>query len=99
MAEQPVILDDLKQMLTTAKIALADLMGDAEILKAIKTNGDDTVTAYERAARYQDAISASKAFFAKAHADEVRHRAWSETTAKGLWSALVNGGATRPASR
>jgi len=40
---------DMKQMLTTRKIVLADLMGDAAILKAMKTNEDDTVTAYERA--------------------------------------------------
>jgi hypothetical protein len=29
---------DMKQMLTTGKIALADLMGDSAILKAMKTN-------------------------------------------------------------
>lgn len=75
---------DMKQILTTGKIALADLMGDAAILKAMKTNEDDTVTAYERASRHKDAIPASQAFFAKAHADEERHRAWFETTAKSL---------------
>lgn len=75
---------DMKQILTTGKIALADLMGDAAILKAMKTNEDDTVTAYERASRHEDAIPASKAFFAKAHGDEERHRAWFETAAKSL---------------
>ncbi|MFP3547451.1 DUF2383 domain-containing protein [Rhizobium sp. SIMBA_035] len=75
---------DMKQMLTTGKIALADIMGDAAILKAMKTNEDDTVTAYERAARHEDAIPASKAFFMKAHQDEERHRAWMNTTADTL---------------
>jgi len=75
---------DMKQMLTTGKIALADLMGDSAILKAMKTNEDDTVTAYERASQHEDAIPKSKAFFAKAHEDEVRHRTWMETTAKSL---------------
>jgi len=75
---------DMKQMLTTGKIALADIMGDAAILKAMKTNEDDTVTAYERAIRHEDAIPASKAFFMKAHQDEEKHRAWMETTAKTL---------------
>nr|WP_245460693.1 DUF2383 domain-containing protein [Rhizobium leguminosarum] len=75
---------DMKEMLTTGKIALADLMGDAAILKAMKTNEDDTVTAYERASRHEDAIPASKAFFMKAHQDEERHRAWMDTTAKAL---------------
>ncbi|RWY72108.1 DUF2383 domain-containing protein [Rhizobium sp. WSM1325] len=75
---------DMKEMLTTGKIALADLMGDAAILKAMKTNEDDTVTAYERASRHEDAIPASKAFFMKAHQDEERHRAWMDMTAKAL---------------
>jgi len=75
---------DMKQMLTTGKIALADMMGDAAILKAMKTNEDDTVTAYERATRHEDAIPASKAFFMKAHQDEERHRAWMSTTADTL---------------
>jgi rubrerythrin len=75
---------DMKQMLTTGKIALADLMGDAAILKAMKTNEDDTVTAYERASRHEDAIPQSKAFFMKAHEDELRHRAWMETTSQTL---------------
>jgi len=75
---------DMKQMLTTGKIALADIMGDSAILKAMKTNEDDTVTAYERATRHEDAIPASKAFFMQAHQDEEKHRAWMETTAKAL---------------
>ncbi|TWF49498.1 DUF892 family protein [Neorhizobium alkalisoli] len=75
---------DMKQMLTTGKIALADLMGDKAILKAMKTNEDDTVTAYERATRHEDAIPESKAFFMKAHLDEERHRAWMSSTADTL---------------
>jgi rubrerythrin len=75
---------DMKQMLTTGKIALANLMGDGAILKAMKTNEDDTVAAYERAARHGDAIAKSRAFFEKAHADEVRHREWMQRTAESL---------------
>ncbi len=75
---------DMKQMLTTGKIALADLMGDGAILKAMKTNEDDTVTAYERAAGHSDAQPKSKAFFEKALADERRHREWMDTMAKTL---------------
>lgn len=75
---------DMKQMLTTGKVALAGIMGDAAILRAMKTNEDDTVSAYERASRHEDAIPASKAFFMKAHQDEERHRAWMSTTADTL---------------
>lgn len=75
---------DMKQMLTTGKIALANLMGDGAILKAMKTNEDDTVTAYERARDHQDAIPASREFFAKALADEQRHREWMQGTSEQL---------------
>lgn len=75
---------DMKQMLTTGKIALANLMGDGAILRAMKTNEDDTVAAYERARDHQDAIPASKEFFAKALADEQRHRDWMQSTAEQL---------------
>lgn len=75
---------DMKQLLTTGKIALADLMGDKAILKAMKTNEDDTVTAYERASIHADARPESKAFFDKALADERRHREWMEQTAAAL---------------
>lgn len=75
---------DMKEMLTTGKIALASLMGDATILKAMKTNEDDTVTAYERASRHEAAIPKSREFFLKALADEERHRAWMDRTADAL---------------
>ncbi len=75
---------DMKQMLTTGKIAMANLMGDGAILKAMKTNEDDTVTAYERACKHEDAIAKTRAFFEKAHADELRHREWMRSTAERL---------------
>lgn len=75
---------DMKQMLTTGKIALADLFGDSAILKAMATNENDTVTAYERAMGHPDAIEKSRAFFQKAHADELRHREWMQRTAETL---------------
>lgn len=74
---------DMKKMLTTGKVAIADMLGgDSAILKAMKTNEDDTVTAYERASQHGDAISRSKAFFAKALEDERRHRSWMESWAQ-----------------
>lgn len=74
---------DMKKMLTTGKIAIADMIGDdASILKAMKTNEDDTVTAYDRAASHERAIPKSKAFFAKALEDERRHRLWMQERAQ-----------------
>ncbi|RYD50913.1 MAG: rubrerythrin family protein, partial [Verrucomicrobiaceae bacterium] len=84
LAIEAPVEGDMKQLLTTGKIILADLMGDATILKAMKTNEDDTVTAYERASQHPDAIPQSKAFFMKAHQDELRHRSWMETTASSM---------------
>ncbi|MFN7169555.1 MAG: DUF892 family protein [Pannonibacter sp.] len=81
---EPPTGGDMKQLLTTGKIVLANLMGDSAILKAMKTNEDDTVTAYERAASHADAIPKSRAFFEKALADERRHRGWMERTAEAL---------------
>lgn len=76
---------DMKKMLTTGKVALADMVGgDSAILKAMKTNEDDTVTAYERASQHGDAIPKSKDFFAKALADEQRHRSWMQEKADHL---------------
>lgn len=75
---------DMKEMLTTGKVALAGIMGDGAILKAMKTNEDDTVTAYERAVRHDEALAKSKAFFEKALVDETRHRDWMDRTARSL---------------
>ena len=75
---------DMKQMLTTGKVAFANLMGDGAILKAMKTNEDDTVTAYERAASNETTLPEAKAFFEQALHDEQRHRAWFEETAERL---------------
>jgi rubrerythrin len=73
---------DSKQMLTTGKVALASLMGDGAVLKAMKTNEDDTVTAYERASAHADAAPESRKFFTDFAADERRHRQWMQQTAE-----------------
>lgn len=72
---------DMKQMLTTGKVALANLMGDGAILTAMRSNEEDTVTAYERASQHAEALPKSIAFFKKALDDELRHRAWFANTA------------------
>ncbi len=51
----------MKQVLTTGKIPRTDLAGDGAILKAMKTNEYDTVSAYERASSHKDAIPRSRA--------------------------------------
>ena len=70
---------DLKQVLTKGKVVLAALVGDRAILRAMKSNEDDTNTAYERAFRRTDLPSHLRTLIEKNLADERRHRAWLET--------------------
>lgn len=81
---EPVTSGDAKEMLTTGKIKMANLMGDKAILKAMSSNETDTITAYERASGHDDAVPESKAFFAKALADERRHKEWMDRTADAM---------------
>jgi rubrerythrin len=72
---------DAKQMLTTGKVALASIMGDSAILTAMRSNEEDTVTAYERASRHTEATPEARTIFERAHADELRHREWMSNAA------------------
>ncbi len=72
---------DMKQWLTTGKVALADMAGDSAILKAMKTNEDDTVMAYEQALSNSAADAELRPVLEKGLEDERRHRAWMESAA------------------
>lgn len=70
---------DMKQLLTTGKVALADLAGDGAMLKAMKTNEDDTVKAYEQALSNSVTDAAMRPVLEKGLSDERHHRTWMET--------------------
>lgn len=72
----------MKQMLTTGKVMMAGMMGDGAILKAMASNENDTVTAYERASGHVDAPEAARRIFRQAHADELRHREWMQAASE-----------------
>jgi predicted outer membrane protein len=74
----------MKSVLTSGKVVLADMMGDEAILKAMKTNEDDTVTAYDRAANNNCCTPELRQICENALADERRHRQWMEQTAEAL---------------
>ena len=57
------------------------MMGDKTILSAMRTNEEDTVTAYERAARHEGATPEARQIFERAHSDELRHREWMTNAA------------------
>ena len=75
---------DMKALLTTGKVAMASLMGDKAILFAMKTNEDDTNTAYERATHHQGKSAELQKVLNSNLADERRHRAWIEQTLKKM---------------
>lgn len=72
---------DIKQYLMTGKVAKAQVVGNGAILKAIKTNEDNTVAAYERAKAQDEASPDAREVFERAHEDELRHRSWMESAA------------------
>lgn len=72
---------DMKQFLTTGKVTLAALGGDDMILRAMKTNEDDTVQAYQQAVDNRLSDGDLRTTFEKALSDERRHREWMESRA------------------
>jgi rubrerythrin len=70
---------DMKQMLTTGKIKLADMVGDdATILRAMSTNETDTVSAYEKGSENAIVPAEERSLFQRALEDERRHKEWME---------------------
>lgn len=72
VADEP----DLKSVLTKGKVIIANLAGDKAILTAMKTNEDDTVTAYERALGHQQLTEDLLPLIERNLGDEHRHRNW-----------------------
>jgi len=75
----PTMQGDMKSLLTQGKVVLGNLMGDSGILKAMKTNEDDTNTAYERAVSRDDLTPHLREVLQRNLGDERRHRSWIET--------------------
>lgn len=72
---------DFKKVLTKGKVQLADLAGDDAILKAMKTNEDQTNDKYESMVK-EDFPNHIRTLLKRGLEDERRHRAWIETTLK-----------------
>jgi uncharacterized protein (TIGR02284 family) len=75
---KPPTSADAKGLLAKGKVVLGGLVGDKAILMAMKTNEDDTNTAYERAVAHEGTPASVRALFRGALDDERRHRAWIE---------------------
>lgn len=70
---------DMKSILTQGKVVLGNLMGDNGILKAMKTNEDDTNAAYEHALSRDDLTPPIQDVLQRNLNDERRHRSWIES--------------------
>jgi uncharacterized protein (TIGR02284 family) len=73
---------DMKKILTQGKVVIANLFGDKGILAAMKTNEDDTNTAYERALEFKFLTSDIRKTLQTNLNNERTHRAWIEQQIK-----------------
>lgn len=71
-----------KQWLTQGKVVLANLMGDAAILRAMVTNEEDTNVAYARMQGREDIWADAKDILRRGLEDEKRHKNWLQSVAK-----------------
>lgn len=78
--EAPQKGDTAKEILTTGKVILANMVGDNTILQAMKSNEMDTNTAYERLEAHEGKWPEAKDIIHKSLQDEKRHKAWLENT-------------------
>ena len=68
--------DRSKSYLAKGKVMVGKMMGDAGILMAMKTNEDDTNTAYERCLSHPNKWADCESYLQDALSDERRHREW-----------------------
>ncbi len=74
---------DMKQVLTTGKIKLANLMGgDSALLKAMGSNENDTIQAYKQASENSAVPAEHRPVFQRGLEDERRHQAYMESAAQ-----------------
>lgn len=76
LGEEPQGTADFKRVLTKGKVVLAGLIDDENVLRAMKSNEDETNRAYERALQQAGVPERILTVFQKNLGDERRHRAW-----------------------
>lgn len=78
--EEPPEGTDIKGLLTRGRVVIGQLIGDAGILTAMRSNEEETHRAYERTADREDLSPEVRRVLLGALSDEQRHRAWLEGT-------------------
>lgn len=71
---------DIKSLLTQGKVAIASLISDNAILKAMQSNEEDTNTAYERTFNRRDVSDELFDILKRGLEDEQRHYRWIDNT-------------------
>jgi len=84
LGKTPPTEGDMKEVLAKGKVVIAGLVGDKAILTAMRTNEDDTVTAYDRATKFKGAPVAVIDVLERNRSDEHRHRDWIRSTLSTL---------------
>lgn len=77
-SEELVEGPSVKQWLAKGKVVLANIMGDEAILQAMRTNEEDTNTAYKRLNEHEDKWSDATDVLRRGLEDERRHKKWIE---------------------
>jgi len=67
---------DAKQMVTQGMVVIRSITGDKGIMKAMKTNEDQTNAGYEKAVAMRDIPNDVRTVLEKNLSDERRHRSW-----------------------
>jgi hypothetical protein len=83
LGEEPPSQADAKAILTQGKVVIGNLAGEKGVLMAMRSNENDTNTAYDRAVTRND-VSSELALLLRANQeDERRHREWIESRLSG----------------
>jgi len=65
-----------KELITKGKVILTNMVGDRTILRAMRSNEEDTNTAYECMNAREDIWPEARDVLKKGLRDEVKHKAW-----------------------
>lgn len=85
--EEPPTKGDIKRVLTRGKVVIAGLIDDESVMRAMKSNEDDTNLAYERACERTDLPERVLEVLQNNLKDERRHRAWIESRIEAMEAA------------
>jgi rubrerythrin len=74
---------DMKELLTTGKVKLANLIGgDSALLKAMSSNENDTIQAYKQASENGAVPPEHRPMFQRGLEDERKHQAYMDSAAQ-----------------